>query len=88
MGTDQVRKAILRGDSEKAIKETWQKELEEYRSIRKNYFTRPRWFDLLMGTDQVRKAILRGDSEKAIKETWQKELEEYRSIRKNYILYH
>lgn len=52
------------------------------------FFTRPRWFDLLMGTDQVRKAILRGDSEKAIKETWQKELEEYRSIRKNYILYH
>lgn len=41
MGTDQVRKAILRGDSEKAIKETWKKKLEAYRSIRKKYVLYP-----------------------------------------------
>lgn len=66
--------------------------IEGYRNycragIGNKFFTRPRWFDLLMGTDQVRKAILRGDSEEEIRTTWQKELTDYRNIRNKYLLY-
>lgn len=66
--------------------------IESYRSYCRagngdKFFTRPRWFDLLMGTDQVRKAILHGDSEEEIRAVWQKELADYRTIRNKYLLY-
>ena len=51
------------------------------------FFSRPRWFDLLMGTDSVRKAILRGDSEETIRNSWQKELQDYKKMRNKYLLY-
>lgn len=51
------------------------------------FFSRARWFDLLIGTDSVRKAILRGESEEDIRNSWQKELKDYREIRKKYLLY-
>ncbi len=51
------------------------------------FFSRTRWFDLLMGTDSVRKAILKGDSEQDIRNSWQKELQTYQSMRKKYLLY-
>lgn len=51
------------------------------------FFSRARWFDLLMGTDSVRKAILRGESEETIRNSWQRELQDYREIRKKYLLY-
>lgn len=37
MGTDSVRKAILKGESEEAIRDSWQKELQDYKEIRKKY---------------------------------------------------
>ena len=37
MGTDSVRKAILRGESEEQIRHSWQKELEDYGKIRSKY---------------------------------------------------
>ena len=51
------------------------------------FFSRPRWFDLLMGTDTVRKAILRGESEETIRYGWKKELQAYQETRKKYLLY-
>ena len=51
------------------------------------FFSRARWFDLLMGTDSVRKAILRGDSEETIRNSWQKELQDYKKMRNKYLLY-
>lgn len=51
------------------------------------FFSRARWFDLLMGTNSVRKAILKGDSEQDIRNSWQKELQTYQSMRKKYLLY-
>ena len=51
------------------------------------FFSRARWFDLLMGTDSVRLAILKGESEQEIRNSWQKELQTYQSIRKKYLLY-
>ena len=51
------------------------------------FFSRPRWFDLLMGTDTVRKAILRGESEETIRNSWKKELQAYQETRKKYLLY-
>ncbi|MBD3592556.1 exo-beta-N-acetylmuramidase NamZ domain-containing protein [Bacteroides sp. GM023] len=51
------------------------------------FFSRPRWFDLLMGTDSVRKAILKGESEETIRNSWQKELQAYREMRAKYLLY-
>lgn len=41
MGTDQVRKAILRGESEEAIRATWQKSLMSYRNMQKKYLLYP-----------------------------------------------
>lgn len=37
MGTDAVRKAIIEGKSEEEIREMWQPELNDYKSIRKKY---------------------------------------------------
>lgn len=54
---------------------------------REAFFSRARWFDLLMGTDSVRLAILKGESEQEIRNSWQKELQTYQSIRKKYLLY-
>lgn len=51
------------------------------------FFSRARWFDLLMGTNSVRKAILKGESEHDIRNSWQKELQTYQSMRKKYLLY-
>lgn len=51
------------------------------------FFSRARWFDLLMGTDSVRKAIVKGQSEKEIRNSWQKELQVYQVTRKKYLLY-
>lgn len=51
------------------------------------FFSRPRWFDLLMGTDCVRKAILKGESENEIRKSWQKELQSYQEMRSKYLLY-
>ena len=53
----------------------------------KEFFPRPRWFDLLMGTDQVRRDILQGKTEKEIRQSWQPALEKYKDIRKKYLLY-
>lgn len=53
----------------------------------KEFFTHPRWFDLLMGTDQVRRDILQGKTEKEIRQSWQPALEKYKDIRKKYLLY-
>lgn len=63
--------------------------LDFYRLSGENaaFFSRARWFDLLMGTDSVRKAILKGESEEAIRNSWQKELQDYKEIRKKYLLY-
>lgn len=51
------------------------------------FFSRPRWFDLLMGTDSVRKAILKGEPENEIRKSWQKELQSYQEMRSKYLLY-
>ena len=51
------------------------------------FFSRARWFDLLIGTNSVRKAILNGDSEQDIRNSWQKELQTYQNMRKKYLLY-
>lgn len=51
------------------------------------FFTRPRWFDLLMGTDLVRKGIIQGKTEAEIRIAWQQELKEYCRRRALYLLY-
>ncbi|MDR0938870.1 MAG: DUF1343 domain-containing protein [Mediterranea sp.] len=51
------------------------------------FFSRPRWFDLLMGTDSVREAILGGATEEEIRAGWQPALEKYRAMRTKYLLY-
>ena len=63
--------------------------LDFYRLSGKNaaFFSRPRWFDLLMGTDVVRKDILKGKSEKEIRKSWEKELQTYQEMRNKYLLY-
>lgn len=53
----------------------------------KEFFTRPRWFDLLMGTNQVRLDILKNKTEEQIRSAWQKKLNQYKEIRKKYLLY-
>lgn len=35
MGTDSVRKAILKGEPEEAIRSSWQKKLQDYKEVRK-----------------------------------------------------
>jgi uncharacterized protein YbbC (DUF1343 family) len=40
-GSDKLRKMIIEGRSEKEIRESWQPELEEYRTMRKNYLLYP-----------------------------------------------
>lgn len=51
------------------------------------FFSRPRWFDLLMGNDKVRKEIISGKNEQEIKAGWTKKLNAYKNIRKKYLLY-
>lgn len=51
------------------------------------FFSRARWFDLLMGTDSVRKAILKGESEEEIRNGWLQELQIYQDMRVKYLLY-
>ena len=52
-----------------------------------SFFTRPRFFDMLMGNSQVRKDIIAGKSESQIKQSWSAELQKYRQLRKQYLLY-
>lgn len=66
--------------------------LRFYQAYRKagqgdKFFSRSRFFDLLMGTDQVRLDILQGKDEAGIRSAWQTELEKYRNMRKKYLLY-
>lgn len=68
--------------------------LDAYRHYRsftdnpeKSFFTRPRWFDLLMGTNQVRLDILKGKTEEEIRAAWQEDLNRYREMRGKYLLY-
>lgn len=51
------------------------------------FFSRPRWFDLLLGNSSVREQILKGRSEKEIKDGWVNELNTYKTMRKKYVLY-
>lgn len=64
---------------------------QHYRSFTENpeqtFFTRPRWFDLLMGTNQVRLDILNGKTKEEIRAAWQTDLTRYREIRSKYLLY-
>ena len=53
----------------------------------KSFFTRPRFFDMLMGNTQVRMDIIAGKNESQIKGRWADELKEYRQMRKRYLLY-
>lgn len=53
----------------------------------KSFFTRPKWFDLLMGTSQVRLDILQGKTEQQIRSVWKEDLEKYKTMRKKYLLY-
>ena len=53
----------------------------------KSFFTRPRFFDMLMGNTQVRMDIIAGKNESQIRERWADELKEYRQMRKRYLLY-
>lgn len=53
----------------------------------KSFFTRPKWFDLLMGTSQVRLDILQGKTEQQIRSGWKEDLEKYKTMRKKYLLY-
>lgn len=53
----------------------------------KSFFTRPKWFDLLMGTGQVRQDILQGKTEQQIRSAWKDDLEKYKIMRKRYLLY-
>lgn len=54
---------------------------------KKEFFTRPHWFDLLMGTNQVRLDILKNKTKEQIRSAWQKKLNQYKEIRKKYLLY-
>lgn len=53
----------------------------------KSFFTRPKWFDLLMGTSQVRLDILQGKTGQQIRSGWKEDLEKYKTMRKKYLLY-
>jgi len=66
--------------------------LRFYQAYRKagqgdKFFSRSRFFDLLMGTDQVRLDILKGKDETGIRSAWQADLDKYRTLRKKYLLY-
>ncbi len=52
-----------------------------------SFFTRPRWFDMLLGNANVRQQIIQGKSEADIRAGWQKELDAYQTMRKKYLLY-
>ena len=51
------------------------------------FFSRPRWFDLLMGTDQVRLNIIQGKTEDEIRQAWEEKLDKYKETRRKYLLY-
>jgi uncharacterized protein YbbC (DUF1343 family) len=51
------------------------------------FFTKPRWFDLLIGNGYVRKMIINGNTYEQIKARWQKELNNFKEKRKKYLLY-
>lgn len=54
---------------------------------RDDFFSNPRFFDLLMGTRQVRLDMLAGKDEAAIRARWHEKLEAYRTLRSRYLLY-
>lgn len=63
--------------------------LDFYRTSRqgKDFFARPRFFDMLIGNTQVRKDIIAGKDEVQIKKRWDEELMKYRKMRELYLLY-
>ncbi len=75
------------GFSLKYIIEVYRYYKKTARNPEAEFFTRPKWFDLLMGTDQVRKEIIQGKTETEIRAGWQKDLEHYKKIREKYLLY-
>ncbi|MBN1252355.1 MAG: DUF1343 domain-containing protein [Bacteroidales bacterium] len=56
-------------------------------NLKDNFFSRPKWFNLLAGNNILVNQIKNGLSEEEIKKTWEKELTEYKKIRKKYLLY-
>jgi len=52
-----------------------------------DFFTNPKFFDLLAGTDQLRQRIIAGDSAEAIRAGWAAELTDYKVMRSKYLLY-
>ncbi len=75
------------GFSLKYVLELYRRYQTSVRNPEKEFFTRPRWFDLLMGTSQVRLDILKGKTEEEIRAAWQKGLADYQTIRRKYLLY-
>lgn len=53
----------------------------------KDFFAKPRFFDMLTGNAQVRSDIIAGKSEAQIKSRWIGELKKYRKMRAQYLLY-
>lgn len=54
---------------------------------KKEFFSRPDWFDKLAGNKTLRQQILAGNSEETIRRSWQKELDAYKQLRRKYTLY-
>lgn len=52
-----------------------------------NFFSRPKWFDLLMGTDQTRMQIQKGLKTEQIEKSWQTQIEEFKKKSQKYKLY-
>ena len=54
---------------------------------KKDFFSRPEFFDKLAGTDELRKQIIAGKTEAEIRNSWEQGLKEYKEMRKKYLLY-
>ncbi|MGL4518625.1 MAG: exo-beta-N-acetylmuramidase NamZ family protein [Phocaeicola sp.] len=51
------------------------------------FFTRPKWFDILLGTPKVRELIIAGKNEEEIRALWKEELARYKKMREGYLIY-
>ncbi len=51
------------------------------------FFSRKKWFNLLVGNDLLIEQIKSGMSEKEIRAQWKNELDDYKKMRKKYLLY-
>lgn len=60
-----------------------------YKSVGKEdkFFTRPKWFDILLGNPKVREQIIAGKEEVEIRKLWKNELELYKQMREAYLIY-